>query len=327
MKKEKYVYNTHTLRYEKVVESWSKIFLRIFGFVCATLLTGFIFTLISHRVFPSPKEKVLLNEIQQQKALLSEASHELERMREELSVLKARDAYAYRMVFGMDPIDEAVWESGTGGHNKYAKLREYANSGDEMAALQQKIDKMKRQMVLQSKSLDTIVNMATAKEKMLASMPSIKPVREDKLNRDVHVLSGFGYRIHPIFKVPRMHTGIDFSAPHGTSIQATGAGTVIEAENKGNGYGLCVTIDHGYGYQTLYAHMSKIEVKVGQKVLRGQTIGRVGDTGTSTAPHCHYEVIFKGTKVNPIHYVMDGLSPQEYQALVKAAETANQSFD
>lgn len=327
MKKEKYVYNTHTLRYEKVVESWSKIFLRIFGFVCAALLTGFIFTLISHRIFPSPKEKALLNEIQQQKALLNNAADELERMREELAVLRARDAYAYRMVFGMDPIDEAVWESGTGGHDKYGKLREYAYSGDDMAALQQKIDKLKRQMVLQSKSLDTIMNMATAKEKMLASMPSIKPVREDKLNRDVHVLSGFGYRIHPIFKVPRMHTGIDFSAPHGTPIQATGAGIVVEAENKGNGYGLCVTIDHGYGYQTLYAHMSKIEVKVGQKVLRGQTIGRVGDTGTSTAPHCHYEVIFKGTKVNPIHYVMDGLSPQEYQALVKAAETANQSFD
>ncbi len=327
MKKEKYVYNTHTLRYEKVVEPWSKIFLRIFGFVCAALLTGFIFTLISHRIFPSPKEKSLLNEIQQQKALLSNAGDELERMREELAVLKARDAYAYRMVFGMDPIDEAVWEVGTGGHDKYGKLREYTYSGDEMAALQQKIDKMKRQMVLQSKSLDTIMNMAAAKEKMLASMPSIKPVREDKLNRDVQLLSGFGYRIHPIFKVPRMHTGIDFSAPHGTPIQATGAGTVIEAENKGNGYGLCVTIDHGYGYQTLYAHMSKIDVKVGQKVLRGQTIGRVGDTGTSTAPHCHYEVIFKGNKVNPIHYVMDGLSPQEYQALVKAAETANQSFD
>jgi len=124
-----------------------------------------------------------------------------------------------------------------------------------------------------------------------------------------------------------MHTGIDFTAPKGTSIQATGAGRVVEAGRKGNGYGNCVVIDHGFGYKTLYAHMSKISVKVGQKISRGQSIGQVGNTGTSTAPHCHYEVIFKGQKVNPIHYVMDGLSPQEYQDLVKASEAANQSFD
>ena len=327
MRKEKFVYNTHTLRYEKVVEPWGVIILRVFGFVCAALVTGFIFTLISHRFFPSPKEKVLLNEIHQQKALITNAADELDRLREQLSGLKARDAYAHRMIFGMDPIDEAVWEGGIGGHDKYEPLKEFRHSGEDMAGLQQKLDKMKRQMVLQSQSLDTIINMAGAKEKMLASMPSIKPVRSDKLNRGVNVLSGFGYRIHPIFKVPRMHTGIDFSAPKGTPIQATGAGTVVDAENKGNGYGLCVIINHGYGYQTLYAHMSKINVKVGQKVVRGQSIGLVGDTGTSTAPHCHYEVIYKGNKVNPIHYVMDGLSPQEYQALVKAAEAPNQSFD
>ncbi|MBX2929826.1 MAG: M23 family metallopeptidase [Saprospiraceae bacterium] len=327
MRKEKFVYNTHTLRYEKVVQPWSAIILRIFGFVCAALVTGFVFTLVSHRFFPSPKEKALLNEIQQQKALLTTASDELDRLREQMAGLKERDGYAYRMIFGMDPIDDAVWEGGIGGHDAYDKLREYRNSGEAMAEVQQKIDKMKRQMVLQSKSLDTIMNMATAKEKMLASMPSIKPVRSDKLNRGVTLLSGFGYRIHPIFKVPKMHTGIDFSAPKGTPIQATGAGTVVETESKGSGYGLCVTIDHGYGYKTLYAHMSKINVKVGQKVVRGQSIGLVGDTGTSTAPHCHYEVIYKGNKVNPIHYVMDGLSPQEYQALVKASETANQSFD
>lgn len=327
MRREKFVYNTHTLRYEKVIEPWSAILLRVFGFVCAALVTGFVFTLISHRFFPSPKEKALLNEIEQQKALITSASEEIDRLREQFSSLKERDAYAYRMVFGMDPIDDAVWEGGVGGHDQYQQLREFRNSGEHMASLQMKLDKMKRQMVLQSKSLDTILDLARDKEKMLASMPSIKPVRSDKLNKSVGVLSGFGYRIHPVFKVPKMHTGIDFTAPKGTSIQATGAGTVVEAGRKSNGYGNCVVISHGYGYKTLYAHMSKITVKVGQKVSRGQSIGQVGNTGISTAPHCHYEVIFKGQKVNPIHYVMDGLSPQEYQDLVKASEAANQSFD
>jgi murein DD-endopeptidase MepM/ murein hydrolase activator NlpD len=327
MKREKFIYNTHTLRYEKVVEPWSRVLWRVFGFVCAALLTGFILTLVTHRFFPSPKEKALLNEIEQQKALLSNASDDLDRLIEQINGLKERDAYAYRLIFGMDPIDESVWEGGIGGHDRYEQLREYSNSGEAMANLQKKLDKLKRQAVIQSRSLDTMINAANEKEKMLAAIPSIKPVRADNLNKGVPLLSGFGYRIHPIYKVPRMHAGIDFTAPKGTPVQSTGAGTVISAGNKGNGYGLCVIVDHGYGYQTLYAHLSKVLVKPGQKLQRGQQIGRVGNTGASTAPHCHYEVIYKGKKVNPIHYVMDGLSPQQYQELVKVAETANQSFD
>ena len=182
-------------------------------------------------------------------------------------------------------------------------------------------------MVMQSKSLDTIVNMAREKEKMLASIPSMKPVRSDKLARKVRLLSGFGRRIHPIYKVPKMHYGIDFTAPRGTPIQATGDGVVVKVENKRTGYGRNVVIDHGYGYKTLYAHMQDVHVKKGQKVIRGQQIGTVGNSGSSTAPHCHYEVMLKGEKVNPIHYVMDGLSPDQYQELVKASEMSNQSFD
>jgi murein DD-endopeptidase MepM/ murein hydrolase activator NlpD len=181
-------------------------------------------------------------------------------------------------------------------------------------------------MVLQSKSLDTIMQTAQEKEKMLASIPSIKPVRADKLAKNVGLLSGFGYRIHPIYKVPRMHTGIDFTAPKGTPIQATGDGVVVKAESN-SGYGRCVIIDHGYGYQTLYAHMSRIDIKQGQRVKRGQRLGLVGSTGASTAPHCHYEVHLRGERVNPVHYVMDGLSTKEYASLVNIAQAANQSMD
>ena len=327
MRKEKFIYNTHTLQYEKVRESLSTRSLRVFGFICAALFTAFIFTVMAHRYTTSPKEKAQLEEIKRLKAEIKSFAETYDQLGEELEVLRNRDAYAHRMIFGMEPIDDGVWEGGIGGHEKYEEFRQYKNSGAALRSVHERLDRLKRQMVLQSKSLDTIINMAREKEVLLASIPSIKPVRSDKLARKVNLLSGFGRRIHPVYKVPRMHTGIDFTAPQGTPIQATGAGKVIRVENKRTGYGKNVVIDHGFGYQTLYAHMSRVDVKEGQTVTRGQQIGLVGTTGTSTAPHCHYEVHRMGEKVNPIHYCMDGLSPEEYQDLVKAAETSNQSFD
>lgn len=327
MRKEKFIYNTHTLQYEKVRESFSTRLLRAFGFVCAALFTAFIFTLLAHRYTASPKEKAQLEEINRLKTEIKSFTENFAHLEEELDVLRGRDAYAHRMIFGMDPIDNGVWNGGIGGHEKYDEFRKYKNSGEALKTAHQRLDLLKRQMVMQSKSLDTIIGMAKEKEVLLASIPSIKPVRSDQLARKVNLLSGFGTRIHPVYKVPKMHYGIDFTAPRGTAIQATGAGKVIKVEEKRTGYGKNVVIDHGFGYQTLYGHMSRIDVKEGQEVTRGQQIGLVGNTGTSTAPHCHYEVHLKGKKVNPIHYCMDGLSPEEYQDLVKAAETANQSFD
>lgn len=326
MRKEKFVYNTHTLKYEKVIIPWRVKLTRVFGFLCAAVLTAFIFTLFSQRFFPSPKEKALLHEIDALKGNYKRVLNDVNQLSKVLENIQDRDDYAHRMVFGMDPIDKGVWEGGIGGHDKYEQLRQFKNAGDLMASVQERIDLLKRQAVLQSKSLDTIMNMAKEKEEMLAAIPSIKPVRSDKLARGVQFLSGFGYRIHPIFKVPRMHAGLDFTSPKGTAIQATGAGVVVKAE-RSSGYGNHVVIKHGYGYETLYGHMSRIDVKVGQKVIRGQQIGLVGSTGTSTGSHCHYEVHLRGVPVNPIHYCMDGLSPKEYQELVKAAETANQSLD
>ncbi|MCO6475815.1 MAG: M23 family metallopeptidase [Phaeodactylibacter sp.] len=325
MGKEKFIYNTHTLRYEKVEQSIGQKITRILGFVCAAIFTAFIFTLLTHRWIPSPEAKLLKKEVEVMAAQFDEVNGELEQLRGVLAQLQERDAYAHRMIFGMDPIDEGVWEGGVGGHDQYASLRQY-KAGDLLANVRQNVDKLKRQMDLQSRSLDTIINMAKQKEHMLASIPSIKPVNSDKLPRSVKLLSGFGMRIHPIYKVPKMHYGIDFTAPRGTPIQATGAGKVEKA-GRVSGYGNQVVIDHGFGYKTSYAHMKTITVRVGQEVKRGQQIGLVGSTGTSTAPHCHYEVIYKGNKVNPIHYCMDGLSPEEYQELVRAAEMSNQSFD
>lgn len=325
MRREKFTYNTQTLRYEKVVEPLNVTILRIFGFFCAAALTGFIFMVLAHRYFPSPNEKALMQEVKQLQVELADAGDQFEMLSGVLDKIKERDTYAHRMIFGMDPIDDGVWEGGIGGHDKYKDFRQFRHSGEEIISLKERIDKLKRQMDLQSKSLDTIITKAHSKEEMFQSIPSIKPVRSDKLARELKLLSGFGYRIHPIYKVPKMHAGIDFTAPRGTPIQATGNGKVIKV-GTGSGYGKRVVIDHGYGYKTLYGHMDRIDVKVGQEVKRGQAIGIVGSTGVSTAPHCHYEVIYKGNKIDPIQFVTDGLTPEEYQQLVKAAANENQSL-
>ena len=324
MRKEKFIYNTQTLRYEKVTEPLRTKLLRFIGFLCAAVLTAFIFTLISHKIFPSPKEKALLREMDQMKSQYSHISLEFERLEKVLSNIQERDAMAHRMIFGMDPIDEDIWNMGIGGHDRYEDFSQFKYSGKLMTSVNQKMDKLSKQLVLQSKSLDTIMHLAEEKEKMLASIPTIRPVLTKK---KLNILSGFGMRIHPIFKIPKMHTGIDFTAPSGTPIQATGDGVVEKVERRKTGYGHNVIINHGYGYKSLYAHMSRMNVTVGQKVKKGQKIGTVGSTGTSTAPHCHYEVFYKGQKINPIHYCMDGLSPDEYKELVEAAANSNQSFD
>ncbi len=326
MAREKFIYNPQTLRYEKVQPSLGIQALRVFGFFSAVLVFAVIISILTHKFMPDPTKNRLVRENLQLQEDLKNASQTIDEMSEGLAYLQQKDAYAYRMVFGMDPIDPGIWDGGVGGHEEYAELKEYS-SGELMVSLRQRIRKIKQQYVLQTESLDQLIAKADNKEEMLRAMPSIKPVRSDKLARRVRLLSGFGYRIHPIFKRKKFHAGIDFTAPVGTPIYATGSGVVKRVQKQKSGYGWNVLIDHGYGYETLYAHMSAIDVEEGQAVSRGQEIGEVGNTGTSTAPHCHYEVHYKGEKVNPIHYVMDGLSPEEYQELVEAAQQSNQSFD
>lgn len=327
MAREKFIYNTQTLRYEKVVEPLSSKILRIAGMVCAVAFTAFIFTLALYKYAPSPKEQQLKREIEQMKTQYVSLNQELERMTGVLENIQERDAYAHRMIFGMEPIDKGVWEGGVGGHEKYQHLTAYENSGETLKNTLEKVDKIKRKLFLQSKSLDTIMTQAQSKEEMYASIPSIKPIRSDKLKRRINLLSGFGRRMHPVHKVVKMHYGIDFTAPKGTAIQATGNGKVVEIKKKRTGYGWSIKIDHGYGFQSFYAHLSKISVKRGQRVTKGEKIGLVGSTGTSTAPHCHYEILKNGKRVNPINYCMDGLTAEEYEEMVKASERQNQSFD
>jgi len=323
----KYVYNEATLSFEEYKTPGKFRLLNLFGYLSATVVTSFVFFLLHNTYFPSTRELALKRELNEMKYHYESLAEQVDQMSGELAVVQERDAGIHRVMLGMDPIDEAVWEGGIGGNDKYANLAKYPNSGELLVATQKKVDKLMLQLKIQKNSLDTILEKANSRADMIASIPSMKPIRIDLLNKNLNAMSGFGIRLHPVHKVDRMHTGIDFTAPRGTPIQATGNGRVIKAENERVGYGNHVIIDHGYGYTTLYGHMQSYNVKVGDIVTKGQTIGYIGNTGTSTGPHLHYAVRVKGNPVDPITYVLDDLTPDEYQLLVERAALENQSFD
>jgi len=325
-RKEKFVYNIHTLTYEKVVIPFKTRIWQAFGFFSVVLVTSFALLALLYSWFPSPREKELVREIEQMEYKYSQLNGQVEMMGKVLTNIQQRDANVHRAVFGMDPIDKDIWMAGVGGHESHPELAAFKYGADAVGNTLQKVDLLSRQLALQSKSLDTLQQLANNQQNMLASLPSIKPVREDKLQKSIGTLSGFGNRIHPVYKVRKFHAGLDFPARVGTAIQATGDGVVVEA-GWHSGYGNCIKISHGYGYESLYAHMNKMTVRPGEKVKKGHKIGEVGDTGLSTAPHLHYEVHYKGNPINPINFCMDNLTPQEYQQMVNSANMANQSLD
>lgn len=325
-RKEKFVYNIHTLTYEKVVIPLKTRIWQLFGFSSVVLVTSFALLALLYSIFPSPREQEYRKELGLMEDKYSQLTAQVEVMSKVLGNIQDRDANVHRMVFGMNPIDQDIWTAGVGGHEAHPELSGFKYGAKTIAASIEKMDALSRQLVIQSKSLDTLQNLANNQQNMLASIPSVKPVREDMLQKGMNVLSGFGYRIHPVYKIRKFHAGMDFPARIGTAIQSSGDGVVVQT-GWHQGYGNCVKISHGYGYETLYGHMSRITIRLGEKVKKGQKIGEVGDTGLSTAPHLHYEVHHKGNPINPVNFCMDKLTPQEYQEMVNAAGRANQSLD
>ncbi len=323
----KYFYNQQTLQYEKAEKTLKQKIFRSIGIGASILLSFFAFHVLLSLVTVSPREKDLKDELSQVNLVFEDMSLQVDQMSSVLQNIQDRDASVHRVMLGIDPIDQAVWNGGTGGHDKYKNYEQFDYNGEQIKALKQKADRLTQKLAVQSISLDTLESLALDRENMLSSIPSIKPVRADKLKRKMELLSGFGYRIHPIDKIRKMHYGIDFTAPTGTPIYATGKGKVVKVKKSNLGFGNHVIIDHGYGYETLYAHMHNISVELGQEVGKGEAIGTVGNTGRSTAAHCHYEVHLNGTPVNPIYYCHDGLSPEEYQELVRRASVTNYSLD
>jgi murein DD-endopeptidase MepM/ murein hydrolase activator NlpD len=327
MKRVKYVYNTHTLQYEEHKLTSKEKFRRSFYFLSAAISTSIIIFAVAYHYFPTPKERVLQTEKERLEFYANQLHEDFNELSQRIEKLQEKDREINRMILGVAPIDDNIWNGGIGGHDKYKFLENYRETGKIIKENLVRAEQLKLKMDIQKKSLDSLYNMAVVREKKLASIPSIKPIKETALKKDVKFLSGFGMRLHPIHKLRRFHNGIDFTAPKGTAIQATGNGRVVGVNKTGSGYGKHVLIDHGYGYKTLYAHMSQIDIREGQIVKKGQMIGRVGNTGTSTAPHLHYEVWLNGNPINPIDYCLDGLTPKEYQELVKRAATDNQSLD
>ncbi len=323
MAKVKYQYNTQSLRYERVrVSFWQKTW-RVVGFISSAIMFAVIIIAIAYTLLDSPKEKQLKREINQLTLQYDLLDQQLDQMTQVLADLQDRDDNIYRVIFEAEPIPNSIRNAGYGGADLYKQLNNYENS-EIMISASNKLERIRRQLYIQSKSYDEVYKMVKNKEEMLSSIPAIQPVSNKNLKR---MASGYGYRIHPIYKTRRMHWGMDFTAPTGTEIYATGDGKVIVAKKARRGYGNHVIVDHGYGYQTVYAHMSKIETKRGQKVKRGDLLGFVGNTGLSTAPHLHYEVHKDGRKVNPINFYYNDLSPEEYDKMIELSAMSNQSFD
>lgn len=323
MPKVKYHFNTHSLKYEKVVVSLWKRLWRALGFIATAVVFAAVIIFFAYTYFDSPKEKQLKREISQLKLQYEFLNKRLNQVNAVISDLSERDDNIYRVIFEADRIPESVREAGYGGSAKYAELEGYDNS-ELIIETTKKLDKISKQLYIQSKSFDEIYKLAKSKSEMLASIPAIQPISNKKLKM---IASGFGYRIDPVYKTIKFHEGIDFTAAIGTPIYATGNGTVESAELEKGGYGRCVRINHGFGYVSLYGHMSRLNVKPGQKVNRGDIIGYVGSSGKSTGPHVHYEVIKNGIHMNPINFFYNDLTAAEYDAVLDISSQSNQSLD
>ena len=322
----KYYYDTETCKYERVkVTTWDVI-LNSLGFITVVVILAVGLLFVYNKYFESPKEMLLRKENEDLKLYYDILEQELDKSQRMLTVLQERDDRIYRVIFEAEPIPDDIRAAGAGGAERYMSVIESdIESSTMITDAFQKVDKLKRQMYIQTNSYDEIMEMATNKSDMLAHIPAIQPVTNNELKR---LASGFGMRIHPIYKARRMHYGIDFAAPRGTPIYATGDGIVkyVSKSLKKVGYGNQVEIDHGYGYVTKYAHMQEFVVKKGEKVKRGQLIGYVGSSGGSTAPHCHYEIHKDGRKVDPIQYIIQDVTDEEYEILLDLASRENQSL-
>ena len=325
MSKVKYYYDPDTLSYRKIeVKSFKKLW-KISFFLLGSALFGFFgLTLLLNTDFlNTPRELSLQRETKNYELQFELLNRKMGQIEQVLSNISERDNNIYRLYFEANPIPEEQRRAGFGGINRYKSLEGFNNS-DMIIATTKRLDIIQKGMVIQSKSLDEITKLAEDKEKLLAAIPAIQPIQNEDLRR---MSSGYGWRTDPFTKARKMHLGMDFSAPRGTAIYATGDGKIIRADNNSSGYGKHIRIDHGYGYLTLYAHLSKYNVKKGQKIKRGDIIGYVGSTGRSQAPHLHYEVFKDNARINPINFYYGSLSAEEFENMLKYASQENQSLD
>ena len=325
MPKYKYYYDQETLSYRRIEVNTGVRFRNAFVFLTVSALFGLIMLLVllSSTLIETPKEIAQAREIDNYQLQYEQLNRKMQQIESVLDNLQDRDNQIYRVIFEANPISEDVRKAGFGGVNRYSDLEGFENS-ELVISTTKRMEILSKQVVVQSKSLDEIQRMALDKEVLLSAIPSIQPINNEDLRR---MASGYGWRTDPFTKTRRKHKGMDFSAPTGTPIYATSDGKVIRVDGRAPGYGKHIRIDHGFGYVTLYAHLSKYNVRHGQEVKRGDVIGFVGNTGRSVAPHLHYEIRKDGIAVNPINFYYGDLNTEEFNALLEAANRENQSLD
>ena len=325
MSKVKYYYDSETLSYKKIERKKGRRLGIAALSVVGAFLAGFILLVIYLNIpqLETPKEKALARELENMQLQYQLLNRKMEQVESVLANVEDRDNNIYRLYFEANPIPEEQRLAGFGGINRYKDLEGFNNS-KLIIDSHKKLDMLTKRLVVQSRSLDEIVSLAEDKEDLLASVPAIMPIKNENLKR---MASGYGWRTDPFTKVRKFHYGMDFTAPRGTPVYASGDGVVERADNRSSGYGNHIRIDHGYGYVSLYAHLYKYNVRRGQKVRRGDLIGFVGSTGRSQAPHLHYEIFKDDEKINPINFYYGHLSPAEYDEILEQSQQENQSLD
>jgi murein DD-endopeptidase MepM/ murein hydrolase activator NlpD len=323
MKKVKYFFNTHTMRYEKLATPLRVRLLQVIGYIAASIVTGILIFAITFQYIDSPKEKYLRqqnDDLKQNYSVLEERMKQLELQMDEI---ENRDNNVYRSIFESSPIPDSARIKDQ-EIKREVKLVQSLGETELVKSMTNQLNNLSLRLAYQAKSFIEIANLVKNKEKLIAAIPSIQPVSNKNLNR---IASGFGYRIDPIYKDRRLHAGLDFTAASGTPIYATADGVVRDAGFNTGGYGNRVLINHGFGYETTYSHMYKVKARVGERVKRGEVIGYIGNTGKSTGPHLHYEVHRNGIAVDPIYYFYNDLTPAQFDRILKLAAASNQSFD
>ena len=323
MAKVKYRYNPESLSYDRIRTRFGKKLLIFLSYLSVIMIAAVILNVIYGSIFDTPKEKRLKRENNQLLLQYEILNNKITNMETVLADIENRDDNIYRTIFNAEPIPKSIRDAGFGGVNRYEYLEGYDHSSIVIETAK-KLDQLTKGIYVQSKSYDEVIELAMNREDQLASVPAIQPIANKDLTRTA---SGWGYRIHPIYKIRKFHYGIDFTAPTGTEVYATGDGKVSRIDRSRRGYGNRLVIDHGYGYETLYAHLDGFNVKSGQTVKRGDVIGYVGSTGLSTAPHLHYEVHLNRKKVNPINYFFNDLTPEEWNTMIELSMRAGQTFD
>lgn len=323
MKKVKYYYNTHTLRYEKLTVPLHVKLLRLFGFIAASFVTAAIIVWFGFRFIGSPNERILRQRLEDYEDNYKIMSQRLVKLQQQMEELERRDNLIYRAIFEARPVPDSVRAKQIEKSEELAVVQRLSER-ELFTTMRNQLNNLTARVNFQQKSYSEVDQMVRDKQKLLSSIPAIQPVSNKDLNA---IASGFGSRIDPVYKVAKFHKGLDFAAPIGTPIYATADARVKDVSREEGGYGNKVLLDHGYGYETLYGHMSKIKAQEGSRVKRGEIIGWVGSTGKSTGPHCHYEVHKNGNAVDPVYFFYNDLTAEQFDRMVKLAAANNQSLD